>query len=115
MRQNYYGAIQAIYIDPPYNTGNDFVYNDDFSQSKRQYDYVSGAIDEEGNIYVADTGNSAIRKIDKDGNVYTIAGLSKNDEVEIVSPVGLMIDENKLYVTDTVKNNIIVIDIEEAK
>ena len=29
LRQNYYGAIQAIYIDPPYNTGNDFVYNDD--------------------------------------------------------------------------------------
>ena len=52
LRQNYYGAIQAIYIDPPYNTGNDFVYNDDFSQSKRQYDYVSGAIDEEGNKLV---------------------------------------------------------------
>ena len=30
LRQNYYGAIKMIYIDPPYNTGNDFVYNDNF-------------------------------------------------------------------------------------
>ena len=73
------------------------------------------AIDEKGNIYVADTGNSAIRKIDNAGNVYTIAGLSKNDDVEIISPVGLMIDGDKLYVTDTVKNNIVVINIGEAQ
>lgn len=73
------------------------------------------AVDDRGNIYVADTGNSAIRKIDKNGNVYTIAGLSKNDNVEIVSPVGLMIDADKLYVTDTVKNNIVIINIGEEK
>lgn len=72
-------------------------------------------LDDEGNMYVADTGNSAIRKIDSDGNVYTIAGLSQKEAVEFISPVGLMIDKNKLYVTDTVKNNIIVIDIKEAK
>lgn len=72
-------------------------------------------VDKANNIYVADTGNSAIRKIDKNGNVYTILGLSEYDKVELVSPVGLMIDENKLYITDTVKNNIIVIDIEEVE
>ncbi len=72
-------------------------------------------VDEEGNIYVADTGNSAIRKIDKNGNVYTIMGLSANDEVDIVSPVGLLIDGNKLYVTDTSRNNIVVMDIREVE
>lgn len=103
--------------DEKYDDSNEIIgdYIDGTTENARFNFPQNIAIDEEGNIYVADTGNSAIRKIDKDGNVYTIAGLSKNDEVEIVSPVGLMIDENKLYVTDTVKNNIIVIDIEEAK
>ncbi|MCM1160136.1 MAG: site-specific DNA-methyltransferase [Roseburia sp.] len=49
LRQNYYGAIRAIYIDPPYNTGNDFIYNDDFSQSKAQYELESGVLDLEEN------------------------------------------------------------------
>lgn len=42
LRQNYYGAVKMIYIDPPYNTGNDFVYRDDFSQSKAASDEAEG-------------------------------------------------------------------------
>ncbi len=42
LRQNYYGAIKMIYIDPPYNTGNDFVYRDYFTQSKAQSDEDEG-------------------------------------------------------------------------
>ena len=38
-----------IYIDPPYNTGNDFVYNDDFAQGKGEFEETSGLFDEEGN------------------------------------------------------------------
>ena len=49
LRENYLGAIKMIYIDPPYNTGNDFVYNDDFSQGKDVYEQSSGLFDEEGN------------------------------------------------------------------
>lgn len=49
LRENYLGAIKMIYIDPPYNTGNDFVYNDDFAQSKEEYEAISGAVDKEGN------------------------------------------------------------------
>lgn len=49
LRENYLGAIKMIYIDPPYNTGNDLVYNDDFAQSLDDYEAVSGAFDEEGN------------------------------------------------------------------
>lgn len=49
LRENYLGAIKMIYIDPPYNTGNDFVYNDDFAQSREDFEATSGAFDEFGN------------------------------------------------------------------
>lgn len=49
LRENYLGAIKMIYIDPPYNTGNDFVYNDDFAQSREDFEATNGAFDEEGN------------------------------------------------------------------
>lgn len=49
LRENYLGAIKMIYIDPPYNTGNDFVYNDDFAQTREDFKASSGAFDEEGN------------------------------------------------------------------
>lgn len=55
LRENYLGKIKMIYIDPPYNTGNDFVYNDDFSQSAGEYVHNSGQEDEEGNRLVANT------------------------------------------------------------
>lgn len=45
LRQNYYGAIKMIYIDPPYNTGNDFVYNDSFEMSKTESDVEEGVSD----------------------------------------------------------------------
>lgn len=48
LRQNYYGAVKVIYIDPPYNTGNDFVYNDSFVMSQEESDIVEGKIDETG-------------------------------------------------------------------
>ena len=44
------GKIDVIYIDPPYNTGNDFVYEDDFAQSTEEYLDNSGQFDEEGNV-----------------------------------------------------------------
>lgn len=55
LRENYLGKVKMIYIDPPYNTGNDFVYNDDFSQDAGDYIHNSGQEDEEGNRLVANT------------------------------------------------------------
>ena len=55
LRENYLGKVKMIYIDPPYNTGNDFVYNDDFSQSAGVYRHNSGQEDEEGNRLFANT------------------------------------------------------------
>jgi len=50
LKEAYLGKIKMIYIDPPYNTGNDFVYEDDFSQSVAEYNQTSGLYDEEGNM-----------------------------------------------------------------
>lgn len=47
--ETYLGKVKMIYIDPPYNTGNDFVYNDDFAQSRGEFEETSGLFDEEGN------------------------------------------------------------------
>lgn len=49
LRETYLGKVKMIYIDPPYNTGNDFVYNDDFTQGKGEYEETSGLFDEDGN------------------------------------------------------------------
>ena len=51
----YYGKVKMIYIDPPYNTGNDFIYNDDFKQTRRSYETEAGITDDEGNV-VCDDG-----------------------------------------------------------
>ena len=55
LQETYLGKIKMIYIDPPYNTGNDFVYNDDFAESAEEYLAHSGQFDEEGNRLVANT------------------------------------------------------------
>ena len=49
LRETYLGKVKMIYIDPPYNTGNDFVYNDDFAQGKDDFEQSSGLFDDEGN------------------------------------------------------------------
>ncbi|MDO4899182.1 site-specific DNA-methyltransferase [Actinomyces sp.] len=53
MRETYAGRIKLIYIDPPYNTGHDFVYDDDFARSREEYDAESGDYDEQGGRLVA--------------------------------------------------------------
>ena len=55
LQETYLGRIKMIYIDPPYNTGNDFVYEDDFAQDAADYIANSGQTDEEGNRLVANT------------------------------------------------------------
>lgn len=52
LQETYLGKVKMIYIDPPYNTGNDFIYEDDFSQKAENYAENSGQTDEEGNRLV---------------------------------------------------------------
>lgn len=58
LQKSYLGKIKMIYIDPPYNTGNDFVYHDDFAQTQAEYDEASGAVDELGNRYWKNTDSN---------------------------------------------------------
>lgn len=58
LRQNYYGAIKMIYIDPPYNTGNDFVYNDNFNIEKRQSDIETGDMSDDGERFSVNLNNT---------------------------------------------------------
>ena len=58
LQRSYMGKVKMIYIDPPYNTGNDFVYHDDFAMSSDEYDEASGATDELGNKYFKNTESS---------------------------------------------------------
>lgn len=50
LHKSYYGKVKMIYIDPPYNTGNDFVYNDDFKQTRKSYEAEAGITDDKGNV-----------------------------------------------------------------
>ena len=58
LQRSYMGKVKMIYIDPPYNTGNDFVYHDDFAMSSDEYEEASGATDELGNKYFKNTETS---------------------------------------------------------
>lgn len=67
LRETYLGKVKMIYIDPPYNTGNDFVYNDDFAQGKGDFEAQSGLFDDEGN----QTINPMQRNTESNGRFHT--------------------------------------------
>jgi len=56
--KSYFGKVKMIYIDPPYNTGNDFIYKDDYSQPRKAYLEKTGQIDAEGNVLVSNPETS---------------------------------------------------------
>ena len=58
LKETYLGKVKMIYIDPPYNTGNDFIYKDKFAESAEEYHLESGQKDEEGNRLVANTDSN---------------------------------------------------------
>ncbi len=64
LQKSYLGKVKMIYIDPPYNTGNDFVYHDDFKVGQNEYDEKAGNVDEEGNRLVSRTTSSASSSLD---------------------------------------------------
>lgn len=69
LRETYLGKVKMIYIDPPYNTGNDFVYNDDFVQDYAEYrnDAINSARDEDGNL----TRDPMVRNTEANGRFHT--------------------------------------------
>lgn len=80
LQESYLGAIKMIYIDPPYNTGNDFVYPDSFVIEREEYDYGAGYFDEEGNINYSRTNGSSEGRFHSDwcSMIYSRLLLARN-------------------------------------
>ena len=95
LQETYLGKIKMIYIDPPYNTGNDFVYNDDFAESTEEYLANSGQFDEEGNRLVQNTESNGRFHTDWLNFIYPRLKISK----ALLSDEGVIfisIDDNEV-------------------
>lgn len=78
LQETYLGKIKMIYIDPPYNTGNDFVYEDDFAQSTEEYLANSGQFDEDSNRMVQNTESNGRFHTDWLNMIYPRLKLAKD-------------------------------------
>lgn len=94
LQETYLGKIKMIYIDPPYNTGNDFVYEDDFSQSAEEYFANSGQQDEEGNRLVQNTESNGRFHTDWLNMMYPRLKLAK-DLLSDDGVIFISIDDNE--------------------
>lgn len=95
LQETYLGKVKMIYIDPPYNTGNDFVYNDDFKQSADEYIDNSGQLDEEGNRLVANTESNGRFHTDWLNMIYPRLKLAK-DLLSEDGVIFISIDDNEV-------------------
>lgn len=95
LQETYLGKVKMIYIDPPYNTGNDFVYEDDFKQSADEYIDNSGQLDEEGNRLVANTESNGRFHTDWLNMMYPRLNLAK-DLLSEDGVIAISIDENEV-------------------
>lgn len=95
LQETYLGKVKMIYIDPPYNTGNDFVYEDDFAQSTEEYMANSGQFDDEGNRLVPNTESNGRFHTDWLNMIYPRLRLAK----DLLSDDGIIvisIDDNEI-------------------
>ena len=95
LQETYLGKIKMIYIDPPYNTGNDFVYADDFSQSTEEYLENSGQFDDEGNRLVKNLDNNGRFHTDWLNMLYPRLKLAK-DLLAEDGVIFISIDDNEV-------------------
>lgn len=95
LQETYLGKVKMIYIDPPYNTGNDFVYEDDFKQSADEYIDNSGQLDEEGNRLVANTESNGRFHTDWLNMIYPRLKLAK-DLLSEDGVIFISIDDNEV-------------------
>lgn len=95
LQETYLGKIKMIYIDPPYNTGNDFVYEDNFAQSTEEYLANSGQFDEEGNRLVKNLDSNGRFHTDWLNMIYPRLKLAK-DLLSDDGVVFMSIDDNEI-------------------
>lgn len=96
LQESYMGKVNMIYIDPPYNTGKDFLYRDNFSQSKEEFEESIGILDDEGNRLFQNTETSGRFHSDWCSMLYPRLILSRR----LLSEDGVIfisIDDNELY------------------
>lgn len=95
LQETYLGKVKMIYIDPPYNTGNDFIYEDDFSQNTDEYLGNSGQFDEEGNRLVQNTESNGRFHTDWLNMLYPRLRLAK-DLLTDDGVIFISIDDNEV-------------------
>jgi len=95
LQETYLGKIKMIYIDPPYNTGNDFVYNDDFAEDAEEYLNNSGQFDDEGNRLVQNTESNGRFHTDWLNMIYSRIRLAK-DLLTEDGALFISIDDNEV-------------------
>lgn len=95
LQETYLGKVKMIYIDPPYNTGNDFIYEDDFSQDADDYLGNSGQFDEEGNRLVQNTESNGRFHTDWLNMLYPRLRLAK-DLLTDDGVIFISIDDNEV-------------------
>ena len=94
LKETYLGKVKMIYIDPPYNTGNDFVYNDDFAESAEEYLANSGQYDEQGNRLVSNTESNGRFHTDWLNMIYPRLKVSR-DLLKDDGVIFISIDDNE--------------------
>lgn len=95
LQETYLGKVKMIYIDPPYNTGNDFVYNDDFAENATEYLANSGQYDEQGNKLVQNTESNGRFHTDWLNMIYPRLKIAK-DLLTDDGVIFISIDENEV-------------------
>lgn len=95
LKETYAGKVKLIYIDPPYNTGHDFIYDDDFAKTRGEYDAESGDFDEEGGRLVANTEGNGRFHSDWCSMIYTRLLLAR-DLLTSDGSILLSIDANEV-------------------
>ena len=96
LKETYSGKIKMIYIDPPYNTGNDFVYNDDFAESASEYLANSGQYDDQGNRLVTNTESNGRYHTDWLNMMYPRLKVAR-DLLTDDGVIFISIDENEVH------------------
>ena len=91
LREDYLDKVKMIYIDPPYNTGNDFVYEDKFAQTTNDYIENSGQVDKDGTRLVANTESNGRFHTDWLNMLYPRLRLAKD----------LLRDDGAIFITQT--------------
>ena len=105
LRETYLGKVKMIYIDPPYNTGNDFIYEDDFAEEAENYMARSGQYDDQGNQLVANTDSNGRFHTDWLNMIYPRLRLAK-DLLATDGIIFVSIDDNEVEQLKKICNEI---------